>query len=125
MKRLILIALMVAACGSEDNLDDGRPKLTIASHSVEFTKWDDGEWTVNFSASLSQDNVQHYQKRFAVNVGPKVPVDCNAADHVESVFAGVMQLHYQKGTTVSYRTCAHDTKSGYMSEGKTDTFVVE
>ena len=120
---LFLTGQLLTGCGSDDTQKNGRPKLSIVSHHVDNTWEYDNEVSLSFSAQLSDSGIQNYSVRWAINFSDHMPANCDTADHVESVFAGIVQKTRPLGSEVSYRVCAHDTKTDWKSDGKSGHHV--
>ena len=127
MKTATIIFLLATACGGPaDLVKPERPKLTIISHGHETaeTLSDETEARVHFYATLSDEGIKNYHKRFAINLTGKLPANCNEGDKVESYFAGGLYYEIPLGTEVAYLVCAHDGETGYLSDPQTAAFIV-
>lgn len=125
MKKLLLLAMMVIGCGS----DDGKPidPGTLEISRVDVTVYEalrDARIEIQFNSALPLKNLDYYGWYGMVAVSTDdYPAYCDETSYRAFLLQSV-SLDNLKPGTYFIRACAGNNRSGYVSPGITKQFEI-
>lgn len=123
MRKLILLAMMVVGCGSEDGkpLDPGQVEVT----RIDVTTYDainEARIEIMFNSALPLKNLDHYGWYGMVAISDTaMPPACDNTSHRAFLLQSV-SIDGLKFGKYYIRACAGNNRTGYVSPGITKEF---